>query len=336
MSEAPRLSLVVPVFNGAEHLPRFLAGLRAQTLQEAEFILVDDGSTDATAAMLATFAANDGRARIVRQANAGPSHARNQGVLQARAPIVAFADADDDVHPEFCEALERHVREGSLDVAYCNGRRIDAHGIPHAKPLIRTRVDGEVTSGADWIASAVERDDFVHAPWLLACTARLARRTQFPTGIIHEDIPWTCELLLAAPRVGFLARELYGYRSTPHSLMREATVAAHRRRIDGYFEVVRLLLAMAARPDVPTNARHALRRHAADQAPNVFRFARLLPATRQRLFVLARAGRMHLPALMWREARSLAERRRAARAVLLSLAARIALVGARETPVEPR
>ena len=336
MSAAPRLSLVVPVFNGAEHLPRFLAGLRAQTLQEAEFILVDDGSTDASAAMLATFAANDSRASIVRQANAGPSQARNHGVSRARAPIVSFADADDDVHPEFCEALERRLREERLDVAYCNGRRIDAHGIPHARPLIRTRADGEVSSGADWIASAVARDDFVHAPWLLACTAPLARRTPFPVGIIHEDIPWTCELLLGAPRVGFIARELYGYRSTPHSLMREPSVGARQRRIDGYFEVVRLLLAMAARADVPANARCALRRHAADQAPNVFRFARLLPGTRERLSVRARAGRMHLPALMWREARSLAERRRAARACISSLAARIALAGARETSGEPR
>ncbi|MGF1501870.1 MAG: glycosyltransferase family 2 protein [Paracoccaceae bacterium] len=93
---SPRISVVMPCYNAASHLPATLDSLRAQTFPDWELITVDDGSTDETARLLSEAALCDPRIRLVRVPNGGPSRARNIGALElARAEIVAFLDADD-------------------------------------------------------------------------------------------------------------------------------------------------------------------------------------------------------------------------------------------------
>ena len=91
----PDISVVVPVFNAAPHLLATLRTVQQQTLSNWELIAVDDGSTDASASLVAELAQTDHRIRLVRQANAGVSIARNRGVAACRAPLIAFLDADD-------------------------------------------------------------------------------------------------------------------------------------------------------------------------------------------------------------------------------------------------
>lgn len=91
----PRFSVIIACYNAAETLPETLAALQAQTCQDWEAICVDDGSFDATLAILKSAAANDPRIKAISQKNAGPSAARNIGVEAARSDWVAFLDADD-------------------------------------------------------------------------------------------------------------------------------------------------------------------------------------------------------------------------------------------------
>jgi glycosyltransferase involved in cell wall biosynthesis len=93
------VSVVMPAYN-AEHTIR--SGLRSvlnQTFGQLDIIVVDDGSTDNTAAIAAAIAAADPRVRVIQQTNAGVAAARNEGVLQAKGDLVAFIDADDLWHP---------------------------------------------------------------------------------------------------------------------------------------------------------------------------------------------------------------------------------------------
>jgi glycosyltransferase involved in cell wall biosynthesis len=85
----------MPVFNGARHLPETLACLGRQTFTDFEIIIVDDGSTDDTPRILAEFARSDQRCRVITQANKGQVAARNLGVGAAKAPLIAWLDADD-------------------------------------------------------------------------------------------------------------------------------------------------------------------------------------------------------------------------------------------------
>jgi glycosyltransferase involved in cell wall biosynthesis len=89
------VSVIVPVYNRRHLVTGTLESILAQTVDDFEIIVVDDGSTDGTAASVAALAARDSRIRYVFQENAGPGAARNRGIREARGCWVAFLDSDD-------------------------------------------------------------------------------------------------------------------------------------------------------------------------------------------------------------------------------------------------
>ena len=102
MNEEPKVSVIVPIYNVEAYLPRCLDSLRRQTLSHIEIILIDDGSSDGCGEIAARYAREDGRFRVIHQANAGLSAARNRGIELASAPYLMFVDSDDWVEPDFC------------------------------------------------------------------------------------------------------------------------------------------------------------------------------------------------------------------------------------------
>ena len=89
------VSVIVPCFNAERYLSVCLESLKAQRSPEIEMIFIDDGSTDATGAILDAFARAEPRARVLHIHNSGVSAARNRGISQARGRYIAFVDADD-------------------------------------------------------------------------------------------------------------------------------------------------------------------------------------------------------------------------------------------------
>lgn len=98
----PRVSVITPAYNAARFLGEMIESVRRQTFQDWELVIVDDGSTDDTVAVIERFAA-DRRIRLLRQPNAGPSAARNHGMRAARGSFFAFLDSDDQWLPTFLE-----------------------------------------------------------------------------------------------------------------------------------------------------------------------------------------------------------------------------------------
>lgn len=109
----PKISVVVPCYNQGKFLSEALDSVLAQTLQEWECIVVDDGSTDNSADIAKAYCAKDNRIRYVYQENAGPSAARNKGVSLTSAPLVFFLDGDDVILSELLglgvEYMEKHT-----------------------------------------------------------------------------------------------------------------------------------------------------------------------------------------------------------------------------------
>ncbi|SEF75608.1 Glycosyltransferase involved in cell wall bisynthesis [Bryocella elongata] len=101
MSVTAAIAVVIPVYNGENFIGRALDSVFAQTLQPVEIFVIDDGSTDGTLALLTERYA--GRVTLIRQANRGPSVARNAGIRAATAEFIAWLDADDWWQPEKLE-----------------------------------------------------------------------------------------------------------------------------------------------------------------------------------------------------------------------------------------
>jgi glycosyltransferase involved in cell wall biosynthesis len=117
------VSVIVPTYNYARFLPDALESLRAQTYSDWECIVVDDGSTDDTTAVLRIAAANDGRVRYVSQANAGPSAARNRGIAESVGEYIQFLDADDVLPPTKLETQVRMMeKDPSIGIVYSDAR----------------------------------------------------------------------------------------------------------------------------------------------------------------------------------------------------------------------
>jgi len=98
----PAVSIIVPTYNRRETILRSLESIRAQTFEDWELLVVDDGSTDETADLIAGF---DPRLRLIRQANQGITGARNTGLRESKGDFIAFLDSDDEFLPHHLELL---------------------------------------------------------------------------------------------------------------------------------------------------------------------------------------------------------------------------------------
>lgn len=128
----PFASIVVPAFNATETLPETLQSLQAQTFRDFEIVVVDDGSTDDTAAMIDQFAATDPRIRLVQQANRGLAGARNSGIAAARGEVIGFCDADDLWHPAKLSTHIAHFEaEPDVGLSFSGSALIDAQSRPN-------------------------------------------------------------------------------------------------------------------------------------------------------------------------------------------------------------
>jgi glycosyltransferase involved in cell wall biosynthesis len=130
----PLVSVIVPTYNYGHFIGDALQSVRNQTHTNWECIVVDDGSTDDTAEVVARFHAEDARIRYVRQDNARQGAARNNGIRQSRGEYFQFLDADDLIEPEKIETQLRFLHNNKdADVVYSDIRYFDSEDPGHIR-----------------------------------------------------------------------------------------------------------------------------------------------------------------------------------------------------------
>lgn len=193
----PRVSVIIPVYNAERMVGTAIGSVLDQTFPDVEVVVVDDGSTDGTGAVVIAFGP---RVRCVRQSNAGPAAARNVGLRHAAGEIIAFLDADDAWEPEFLTevvgALDRHP---SVDVASAWATYVDDAGCRLPAGL-RPRL------ASDPLAQALTEGCFLLLPMLAVRRAALDRVGHFDPGLRQAE-DWDLLLRLAASGVRFFSVE---------------------------------------------------------------------------------------------------------------------------------
>jgi glycosyltransferase involved in cell wall biosynthesis len=119
----PAISIIVPVYNTQDYLAECLDSILAQTFIDFEVLCVNDGSTDASASILAQYAADDQRLTVVSQVNQGAGVARNAGIDLARGKYIIFLDSDDWSEPTFLAKLYARAEQTGSDITICIARQ---------------------------------------------------------------------------------------------------------------------------------------------------------------------------------------------------------------------
>lgn len=206
----PRVSVVVPIYNVEPYLAECLASIAAQSFRDLEVIIVDDGSTDGSAAIAERFAAADGRFRIVTQPNGGLGNARNNGAAVAGGEFLAFVDSDDVLPPYAYKLLLESLDATGSDFATGNVHRLTKTGTAQspflAAAFAQTRPKTHVTEYRPLIADRIVPNKLWRRSFWDAGGYR------FPEGMLHEDIPVVVPAHFDARSVDVFSEPVYLYR----------------------------------------------------------------------------------------------------------------------------
>jgi heptose III glucuronosyltransferase len=286
ISDQPVLvSVIIPAFNAADSIARCLASVLAQPLAGIEIVVVDDGSSDGTADVVAAIARRSAHAniRIHRQQNQGVSVARNEGLRLARGRYVMFIDADDALAIKALPRLLQRAEAAQLDVLLCNAWWHDLEGRA-ARVMLRSR-ESWTGTGSEWIQREVKARRMKHYVWCQFIRRDWLATTglRFIPGITHQDIVWTNALLLQAQRVGFDPTPRYHYQQRAGSLSQPRDSAARLTSAGHYLRVTQALDALTRTlPAGPL--RDALAWQTVEEGIAALHLARrLMPAHRERL-----------------------------------------------------
>ena len=215
-----KLSIIMPVYNGAERLPRMLDCLAAQTCRNFELIAVDDGSTDLSCEVLTAYADRI-NLRLIRKQNGGASSAYNQGLGEADGDYVYMLDQDDLLHPRAVECMLLTMDKGNADYMIFDYRDVSELFMNEIHREFSSKMsvpDYEVLSGnrLRWFI-AQQRNPGI---WQFCFRRELVKTMHFVEGITLEDNLFVFPLL-SRPELKaiYLPVTLYAYLQQPQSVM---------------------------------------------------------------------------------------------------------------------
>jgi glycosyltransferase involved in cell wall biosynthesis len=244
----PRFSVVIPAFNSAATLARAIESVRAQSWPAHEIIVVDDGSTDATAEIAAGF---DG-VRLVRQKNSGVSVARNAGAAAASGDWLAFLDADDWYAPDRIKLHAEWIAEdAALDCLTGDYEYRDEAGALLGTSMAQRESGRTMLAKAAGAPRAVIEtpaeiaifvaDHFGDTHTLSVPRARFIELGGYPTGYkVCEDVHFLTRLVAKSRRIGVVCQSLGVYVIHGGSATRRDPVAAQRENVRTLTDLSRL------------------------------------------------------------------------------------------------
>lgn len=204
-----QISIIIPVFNVEKYLADCLDSVLAQTFEDFEVILVNDGSTDQSPEICRRYVENDSRFILLNQKNQGLSAARNFGLMNSNSKYIYFLDSDDWIEKTCLEELIAIAVSGQYDIVVHNVNKIEGGvvnrkkiwTIPGNKEVTRDDLSGQVLIQPCWAWNKLYSREFL-----------IKNKLLFVNGLHYEDVPFFVECILTAKKIYYTESYLINYR----------------------------------------------------------------------------------------------------------------------------
>ena len=220
MSEI-KFSIIVPVYNVQEYLPRCLKSISEQTYDNFEVILIDDGSTDESGHICDEFVKNDTRQSVIHTVNHGQSAARNCGLSNATGDYVLYVDSDDYIELNTLEEFSKVIKANNcrIDIVVGVARQISEKNISFQKHS--NLISGQVYDSKDFVNASISANEWWSPAWLNVYRLDFLKENNlfFREGIIYEDIDLQPRLFFLAKKICYLDFCFYNYVLRSNSTM---------------------------------------------------------------------------------------------------------------------
>lgn len=206
------VSVVVPVYNVEEWLDRCVRSILAQTYENLQIVLVDDGSTDRSGDKCEEWASIDSRIEVLHRANGGLSAARNTGMAAVKGDYVLFVDSDDAIGTSHVANLMEAASTANADtvVAVTGSKKVQGVETPVCGSVPRPSLS-ELTPEEAVIASVTFGERFAAYAWGKLYPRKLYPLLEYPVGKYYEDQYVTYKVFLAADAVVYENADDYWY-----------------------------------------------------------------------------------------------------------------------------
>ncbi|WP_455664384.1 glycosyltransferase [Phocaeicola sp.] len=214
-----KISVIVPIYNVDKYLSRCLDSILNQTYQDLEIILINDGSTDNSLAIMDNYSKKDKRIILISQKNGGLSLARNIGLSKATGDYIAFVDGDDWIEPYMFQELALHIIQEQSDFV-CFRLQFDNH-LLGKQSVYGHRFGLQQLSGKDIIKDTLLVRNITTSAWSKIYKRIFLKENNllFEPGIVNEDTLFSIQVACCAQKVTFVNRVFY------HAVEREGSIS---------------------------------------------------------------------------------------------------------------
>lgn len=218
MTNEPKISVIIPVYNASAYLSKSLGSVIAQTLEAIEIICINDGSTDDSLAILNDYAEKDSRIRIIDQPNHGVGYARNVGIRAASGEFVAFLDPDDFLGSDTVyELLYKKAKEHGVNICGGSFWEVRNDGADITKDFYGS--DAKFTMPREALADYRDYQfDYGFYRFLYKRTFLMDKDLFFPEYVRFQDPPFFVKAMIKAEKFYAVPDCTYCYRVNPNGL----------------------------------------------------------------------------------------------------------------------
>ena len=218
------ISVIIPIYNVEKYLERCIDSILAQTYENLEIILVDDGSPDLCGLICDRYAHTDGRVRVIHKENAGVGMARNSGLDICTGDFIMFVDSDDYLSAEAVQALYERLLQDDSDMAI--GKHTDVHEDGMKNGGFCSWMKDCVLTTQELVATTRTSKYLSLAPWGKLYKRHIFETIRYGTFLCGEDLMLYPSILNECKRISVVDREIYYYFQRDDSLVHQKSERA--------------------------------------------------------------------------------------------------------------